>query len=68
MLVYGVSLFAVTAFITSWVTVGLVQLPAEIAALGKKFALVRNVLSFITSIAIAILAVGTYNLIVGCGQ
>jgi predicted Fe-Mo cluster-binding NifX family protein len=68
LLIYGVSLFAVTAFITSWVTVGLVQLPAEIAALGKKFALVRNALSFITSIAIAILTVGTYNLIVGCGQ
>jgi len=49
----GVSLFAVTAFIVSWVTVGLVQLPAEIASLGKRFALVRNGIAFIISIVIA---------------
>jgi predicted Fe-Mo cluster-binding NifX family protein len=30
----GVSLYAVTAFIAAWVTIGLVQLPAEIASLG----------------------------------
>jgi len=41
-----VSLFAVTAIISAWVTIGLVQLPAEMAALGKKFALIRNALPF----------------------
>lgn len=60
LLVYGVSLFAVTAFITSWVTVGLVQLPAEIAALGKNFALIRNALSFALCMAISFLTVITY--------
>lgn len=65
LLEYGVSLFAITAFITSWVTVGLVQLPAEIAALGKKFALVRNILSFILCMVISILTVVTYNAILG---
>ena len=60
MLEQGVSLFAVTAFITGWVTIGLVQLPAEMAALGKKFALIRNVLSMVLCIAISILTVLTY--------
>jgi uncharacterized membrane protein YraQ (UPF0718 family) len=50
----GISLFAVTAFIVAWVTVGVVQLPAEAAILGKRFALLRNLLSFILSIAVAI--------------
>ena len=57
LLKYGVSLMAVTAFITAWVTVGIVQLPAEIAALGKEFALARNAVSFVMSLAIAILTV-----------
>ena len=66
LLEHGVSLFAVTAFIIAWVTVGLVQLPAEMSALGKKFALIRNVLSFVLSIAISIFTVLTYNFILGC--
>jgi predicted Fe-Mo cluster-binding NifX family protein len=53
----GVSLFAVTAFIMAWVTVGIVQLPAEMAALGKRFALIRNISSFILSMLIALVAV-----------
>lgn len=57
LLKYGVSLMAVTAFITAWVTVGIFQLPAEIGSLGKEFALVRNAVSFVMSLAIAILTV-----------
>lgn len=49
----GVSLTAVTAFILSWVTVGIIQMPAESALLGKKFAIYRNILSFIFAIIIA---------------
>jgi predicted Fe-Mo cluster-binding NifX family protein len=49
----GVSLVAVTAFICSWVTVGLVQFPAESAALGWKFAVVRNLSCFGLSMAIS---------------
>lgn len=52
-----ISLFAVTAFILSWVTVGIIQLPAESMMLGKKFALYRNSISFITSIVIALITV-----------
>jgi uncharacterized membrane protein YraQ (UPF0718 family) len=65
LLKYGVSLFAVTAFIVTWVTVGLVQLPAEIAAFGKKFAFLRNGLSFVLAIPIAILTVLIVNLLGG---
>jgi predicted Fe-Mo cluster-binding NifX family protein len=53
----GVGLFAVTAFITTWVTVGIIQLPAEISAIGMGFALVRNTLSFIMSMVIAMFTV-----------
>lgn len=53
----GISLFAVTAFLISWVTVGLSQLPMEIAFLGKRFALIRNLLSFFLSMLIAFLVV-----------
>jgi predicted Fe-Mo cluster-binding NifX family protein len=63
LLKYGVSLFAVTAFIVTWVTVGLVQLPAEIAAFGKRFAFLRNGLSFVLAIPIAILTVLIVNLL-----
>ena len=55
MLNQGVGLIAVTAFLVAWVTVGIIQLPAESAILGKRFALLRNLTSFILAIAVAIL-------------
>ena len=51
----GISLAAVTAFILTWVTVGLIQLPAESMMLGKKFAIIRNLLSFISAIIIGLI-------------
>jgi len=51
----GVGIVAVTAFIVSWVTVGVVQLPAESLALGKRFAIYRNLSAFIMSILVAII-------------
>ncbi len=65
LLKYDISLFAVTALIITWVTVGLVQLPAEMTALGGRFALLRNGISFILSIPIAIITVIVLNLIIG---
>lgn len=59
----GVSLVAVTAFLVAWVTVGLVQLPAESIMLGKRFAIVRNLVSFVFAILVAIVTVGVMNLI-----
>ena len=62
---HGISLFAVTALIITWVTVGLVQLPAEIASLGLRFALLRNGLCLILAIPVAILTVMLLNFIIG---
>ena len=59
----GISLIAVTAFIVAWVTVGTIQLPAESAILGKKFALIRNISAFVLAIVVAILTVLILNLI-----
>jgi len=53
----GVSIIGVTAFMVAWVTVGLVQFPVESIILGTKFALVRNIISFISSIIVAIITV-----------
>lgn len=50
-----ISITAVTAFILSWVTVGLISLPAEMDILGKRFAVARNLFSFVFSIIIALL-------------
>lgn len=61
LLIKNVSLFAVTAFIVSWVTVGVVQLPAEMAALGKRFSVLRNGISFLLSFVVA----GIVTLIMG---
>jgi predicted Fe-Mo cluster-binding NifX family protein len=61
----GVSLFAVTALIIAWVTVGLIQLPAEMAALGRRFALVRNAVCFILCIPIAFVTVVILNALTG---
>ena len=59
----GVSLIAVTALIVTWVSVGVVQLPAEALLLGRRFALTRNLLCFVSAIAIAYLTVGVLRLL-----
>ncbi len=57
LLIQGVSLIAVTAFLVAWVTVGIIQLPAESTILGKKFALARNFSAFILAIIVAIITI-----------
>lgn len=59
----GVSLLAVTALIVSWVTVGFVQLPAEMLLLGKRFAIYRNITCFVLAIAVAFSTVYTLQLL-----
>jgi hypothetical protein len=39
------------------VTVGFVQLPAESMILGKRFALLRNLFSFVLAIIVAVITV-----------
>jgi len=59
----GVGLVAVTSFMVAWVSVGLVQLPAEMASLGVRFALIRNLVAFVFSMIIASLTVFISHLI-----
>lgn len=63
MLNQGVSLIAITAFIISWVSVGVITFPVESKYLGKKFAFVRNLLSFIFSMIVAVTTVAILSLI-----
>jgi len=63
LLANGVSLIAVTALIISWVTVGSIQLPAEALMLGKRFAIYRNLMSFIFAIVISVLTVTTLTML-----
>ena len=59
----GVSLIAVTAFIMTWTTVGLIMIPLEASFMGKRFAFVRNSLNFFFGIFVAIATVYTLELI-----
>ena len=59
----GIPLVVVTVFIISWVTVGVIQLPAESIILGKKFAIWRNITAFFLAILGAFLTVFIINLL-----
>ena len=59
----GISMIAITAFLIAWVTVGIVQLPAEAMILGKKFAFLRNLSAFLLSILAALLIVLIINIL-----
>ncbi len=59
----GVSLYAVTAFILSFVTLGLVQLPLEWGLFGTRFTVLRNLLSFIFAFLISFATVYVLGLI-----
>lgn len=59
----GVGVIPVTAFLVSWVTVGVVQFPAEAGILGREFAVLRNGSSFLLSIIVALVTVFIINLI-----
>jgi len=57
----GVGLAAVSALVVAWVTVGLAHLPLEAAALGRRFAALRNLLSFLFAVAGALLISGAVH-------
>ncbi|MCF6185985.1 MAG: permease [Desulfobulbaceae bacterium] len=59
----GISLYAVSAFILSWVTLGFIQLPAEVEVFGGHFTLYRNILSFIFTMLIAALTTLTLQVL-----
>jgi uncharacterized membrane protein YraQ (UPF0718 family) len=51
----GAALTSVAVFITTLTMIGIVTLPLEIQLLGKKFALLRNGISFVIAILIALI-------------
>jgi len=51
----GASVTSVAVFITTLTMIGVVTLPLEIKELGKKMALLRNVISFVIAIIIGII-------------
>ncbi len=59
----NINLLVVTVFIVSWVTVGIAQFPAESTILGKKFAIYRNIISFISSFVVAFLLMGILEIV-----
>jgi len=59
----GVSHYALSAFILAWVTLGVVQLPAEASVFGVRFTFYRNVLTLISTIVIAYVTVLTVGLL-----
>jgi hypothetical protein len=46
----------------TWTTVGVAMIPLEAKYLGKKFAIVRNIINFFFSIIITILTILIVNL------
>jgi len=63
LLAQGISLYAVSAFILSWVTLGFIQLPAEVEVFGSRFTLYRNILAFIFTMLIAVLTALTLQVL-----
>ena len=59
----GISLYAVCAFILSWVTLGFIQLPAEVEVFGGHFTLYRNILAFVFTMLIAVLTTFTLQVL-----
>lgn len=58
----GISLYAASAFVLSWVTLGIIQLPAEATVFGVKFTVLKNLLTLISTMCIAYLCVVTLRL------
>jgi len=59
----GVSMLAVVAFLTAWVTVGVIQIPAEALMLGRRFSIIKNTVNFVAAIIIAAFTVVLLNIL-----
>lgn len=59
----GISLYAVTAFLLSWVTLGFIHLPAEVEVFGGRFTLLRNILAVTFTMIIAVLTTLTMQIL-----
>jgi len=55
----NVTLYALSAFILSWVTLGIIQLPAEASIFGIRFTIYKNILTLLSTMCIAFLTTVT---------
>ncbi len=60
----GVTLVGVTALVVAWVTVGITHLPVEAVAFGWRFAIYRNLLSFLFAVVIAFIIARVIHVLV----
>lgn len=51
----GVGMAGITALMLAWVNVGVLQLPVEASALGRRFALVRNLAAFAMAVLFSLM-------------
>lgn len=59
----GITLYAMSAFILAWVTLGIVQLPAEVSIFGLRFTVYKNILTLLSTMFVAYLTVITLEVI-----
>lgn len=59
----GVSLYAASAFILSWVTLGIIQLPAEASVFGLRFTVLKNILTLLSTLFVAFFSVITLQVL-----
>ncbi len=59
----GISMYAITAFLLSWTSIGYVQIPLEISFFGRKFVILRTLLAIIFTLILSGLIVWTYEAI-----
>ena len=59
----GVSMFAITAFLVSWVTVGILQAPIEAKIFGRNFAVKRNLYSAVFAVFVSLITVVIWGMV-----
>lgn len=59
----GVSFYAMSAFTLAWVTLGLVQVPAEASVFGLRFTFYRNILALISTLLVSYFTVISLELL-----
>jgi len=59
----GISLYAVTAFILAFVTLGVVQLPLEWSLFGARFTIMRNLLSLLFAFLVSFATVEVLGMV-----
>jgi uncharacterized membrane protein YraQ (UPF0718 family) len=57
----GVSLYAVTAFLLAYITLGVVQLPMQLEIFGIKFTILLNILALVFSVIVSVATVMTFR-------